>query len=363
MRRLLVTTAAAALMLLGIMPTAARADSTLVAPSETWTKLSADTFNLYSPDTNSLYYTTAYVTTGGIDTVVSGDAPHARYWSIAAYRTETKPVADAYDAQIPVEPDGRYQVVLASDCQGVTGTCLDTTTSNPVGFLIYRLYVPDDLGGAETGGVPLPTVSYRLAGGTATADLTGLDLPAPLQVVVDDAEHAVGQTLTAILRSDPGDPAAPSPGAPPTTTVRAGGSGPFSNPDNVYLHMPYTTSDGDLVVTGTAPTYRHQAADPANDRGVTDGTQQVRYWSLCTEAQQGLTVACLRDEQIAIPPGTDRFVAIVAPSCPVAGYANCLPAGLRAVQNELLYRNLLPSAGFVPFAGSYALSGSYIVRG
>jgi hypothetical protein len=338
-----------------------RAQSSVTSPSESWVKFSADTFNQYSPDTNALYYTTAYVTADGVRTVIEGRAPQARYWSFTAYRTESRPVASVYDAEVPLSAGGRYRLVLSASCAGVAGTCL-ATSGNAAGFLVYRLYVPDDLGGAQTGEVPLPTVGYANSHGSTDVELTALDLPPAAQQAVDSVEHVIGQSVITGVGADPFQDPATAKGAP-QTTVRAGGAGPFSNPDNIYLHMRYTTADGDLVITGMAPTYRAQSPTPANHLGRRRGAEQVRYWSLCTEVKDGVTVACLRDEQVVIPAGSHRFVIVVAPACPVAGYRNCLPAGLQPIQVGLLYRNLLPAAGFEPFTGAYRPVGRYVDRG
>lgn len=144
------------------------------------------------------------------------------------------------------------------------------------------------------------------------------------------------------------------------------GTGPYANPDNIYEHIAYTTTRGNLVVTAAkAPTYQTDANSKANDLART-ATQdpQVRYWSLCTTLTGRHTGDCLRDEQVRIPAGSDSFTVIVSPSCPVAGYANCLPAGPEPLQNSLAYRNLLPTPSFkaLAFRGPYALTATYVAR-
>jgi hypothetical protein len=75
------------------------------------------------------------------------------------------------------------------------------------------------------------------------------------------------------------------------------------------------------------------------------------------------TGACLHDEQVHLAT-SGRFTIIVSPSCPVAGYLNCLLAGPEPLQQSLAFRNLLPSAAFVgqAFRGRYALHGTYVAR-
>ena len=59
-----------------------------------------------------------------------------------------------------------------------------------------------------------------------------------------------------------------------------------------------------------------------------------------------------------------NLTAIVSPTCPVAGYANCLLAGPEPLQSSLAYRNLLPSPSFKPiaFTGPYRMTATYVAR-
>ena len=80
------------------------------------------------------------------------------------------------------------------------------------------------------------------------------------------------------------------------------GTGPYANPDNIYEHIAYTTTRGNLVVTAKAPTYQTDSNSKANDLARTaDEHPQVRYWSLCTTLKGRHTGDCLRDEQVSIP--------------------------------------------------------------
>ncbi len=74
----------------------------------------------------------------------------------------------------------------------------------------------------------------------------------------------------------------------------------------------------------------------------------MRYWSLCIVLKGRHTGDCLRDEQVEIPSGTENFTAIVSPTCPVVGYANCILSGPQELQSSISYRNLLPSPSFKP---------------
>jgi hypothetical protein len=69
-------------------------------------------------------------------------------------------------------------------------------------------------------------------------------------------------------------------------------------------------------------------------------------------------------DEIHFPPGSDVFTLIVSPTCPVAGYLNCLVADPEPLQVSLSWRYLLPSSTFLPlaFRGPYALTASYVGR-
>ena len=115
------------------------------------------------------------------------------------------------------------------------------------------------------------------------------------------------------------------------------GTGPYANPDNIYEHIAYTTTRGNLVVTAAkAPTYQTDANSKANDLART-ATQdpQVRYWSLCTTLTGRHTGDCLRDEQVRIPAGSDSFTVIVSPTLP-RGRLCQLPPGRTRAAPELV---------------------------
>lgn len=103
---------------------------------------------------------------------------------------------------------------------------------------------------------------------------------------------------------------------PPPLGVIAHGAGQFSNRDNAYEHVPFTTARGNLVISAQAPTYQEDSFPSANDLGrPADHAPQVRFRSLCIVLTDLHTGACLRDEQIRFPAGSDRFTAIISPTC------------------------------------------------
>ena len=227
-----------------------------------------------------------------------------------------------------------------------------------------RLYVPADYAGAGTGSVPLPALTYESASGApislSAAAGTTKDITA---VVFLGGLH--GALPAALTEPYPAQGPVPTPVASPTpVAVPTGPRGPYANPDNLYDHMALTTTRGDLVLTAKAPTYQDDVAHPANALGHRPGSSsQVRYWSICMTYTGRATGDCLRDEQVHLSKD-GQFTIIVSPTCPVAGYANCLLSGPAQIQSQIAYRNLLPVASFKSqaFGGPYALHGTYVAR-
>jgi hypothetical protein len=152
---------------------------------------------------------------------------------------------------------------------------------------------------------------------------------------------------------------------PPPRARIADHSGKFNNPNSIYEHVRYSTNSGNLVVSAFAPTYQSDTFKPVNDLARAGAASpQVRYWSLCIVLKDLHTGDCLRDEQVRFPPGSRRFTAIVAPTCPAVGYSNCLVAGPQPLQVSLAYRYVLPRRSFKPmaFVGSYNMVAHYVGR-
>ena len=335
-----------------------------VGTSTAWVKDSTNALNAFLPDEDSVYWFDGYGTTGGARTIISGQVPIARYWSFTAYPVpQNDRRQHVHDTQIH-QSDGRYTLTIARSCAGVSGTCMAMGATDG-GVLILRLYVPTDIDGAGTGGVPLPTIGYVDHSDKEISLDQATGNPAVGQVVASYRDQH-GALPAALTQSYP--PPAPVP-VPATSPTPVGGisygTGPYANPDNIYEHIAYTTTRGNLVVTAKAPTYQADSNPKANDLARTsDQHPQVRYWSLCTTLKGRHTGDCLRDEQISIPSGSDTFTAIVSPTCPVVGYVNCLLAGPQPLQSSLAYRNLLPSVSFKPiaFTGPYRMTATYVAR-
>jgi hypothetical protein len=335
------------------------------ASDSAWVKDTVNALNIFLPDANSDYYLNGFGTKDGARTVISGEVPTARYWSYTTYPIPPGgPVAHVHDSDI-AQTNGRYSLTISASCTGVKGTCLATTEAEPSGMVVLRLYVPVDLNGAGTGGVPLPTVTYKSNSG-APISLTQAAGTDAMEKTLDSYRSQHGALPEELTRHYP--PATPVPvpnNDPPPQGRISSGEGKFNNPDNIYDHVRFSTSRGNLVVSAQAPTYQSDSLPTVNNLSrPASASPQVRYWSLCIVLRDLHTGACLRDSEIHFSSGFNRFTLIVSPTCPVAGYLNCLVAGPEPLQVSLSWRYLLPSAAFLPtaFRGLYALTASYVAR-
>jgi hypothetical protein len=337
--------------------------SAAVGSNTAWVKDSTNALNVFLPDEDSIYWFDGYGTADGARTVISGAVPTARYWSFTAYPVpQNSERQHLHDTQI-AQHDGHYTLTIAQKCSGVSGTCM-TMGATDGGVLVMRLYVPVDLKGAGTGGVPLPTIGFVNSSGheisldQATGDRA-------ISQVIAGYRNMHGALPAELTKSYPAPAAVPVPVTSPTPVGAVTyGTGPYANPDNIYEHIDYTTTRGNLVLTGKAPTYQSDSNPKANDLARSaDQHPQVRYWSLCTTLAGRHTGDCLRDEQVVVQPD-GNFVAIVSPTCPVAGYANCILAGPEQLQSSVSQRNLLPSPSFKPiaFTGPYRMTATYVAR-
>jgi hypothetical protein len=332
--------------------------------SPPWVRDSVQYLDIFLPDADSDYYIDGFGTAGGARTVISGQVPHARYWSFTAYPLGGSGVdTHVHDTDVQ-QSHGRYTVTLSSSCAGIEGTCVATAPTGTAGLVVLRLYVPVDLNGAGTGGVPLPAVTYENANGAPLTLSAAAAADTPTNTV-NFLRLLDGKLPAALTRPYPAD--APVPTAvttPVPTALPTGPKGTYANPDNLYDHMALNSTRGNLVISAKAPTYQSDSFHAVNSLGRRSSQNpQTRYWSVCVVLTGRATGDCLRDEQVHVN-ASGRFTIVVAPACPVARFRNCLVAGPEAIQVGLAYRNLLPSRLFASqaFKGPYALTGNYVAR-
>jgi hypothetical protein len=371
------------------------------------------------PDTNTLVYEAFFYAGPTTFTRIHGMPPSARWWNFAILDHKRAEFANLSDEAIEPNADGTFDVDVRFDCAGAPN-CLDVKDDPAAwasGRVFYRLYVPDV---DETGGAGLPTLEIRSTtsdpgdAGPFAEDDTCRALLAEASRPLgsgsspdgeDDEEGAVFRLLASRsgLENDVCAPGAPPAvnrnrgtggqqvdqiedmGVLPQESIDAvrfllGATGSGATQANAYVTALYNLRSGNLVLRAKAPTYRRQHATAANALGVGDGTEQVRYWSVCA-TQASRPVDCIRDEDVAVD--VDGFFRIiVSPACPVAGYDNCLRGGITAAAGLggaplLLYRNTLPRDDFsnergpnlckpgeenTVFCGDYTPVASYVSR-
>lgn len=360
------------------------------------------------PESNTQVYQCAYSAGPAHETVLRGRPPRARFWSFAVLDQARREVDSISDADMSLEPDGSYRISVRDGC-GQAPNCLDVSEAPaPLapGLIFYRVYVPE---GDQRGGVALPVVTYDLLDGP-DAEISAAEQADVLSAYVSaiTAPIAPGGAVFEALASPSGlerpvasgsEGAAPTPerfkglgakqvsnlagaGVPqPVIEVlhAALGQGGFgATSDNAYVTVSYDMTKGNLVLRAKAPTYRAQSPVPANDRGRSDGSEQVRYWSLCT-TQATRPADCVRDERVVLDE-EGFFDVVVSPTCPVAGHRTCLRSGALSAAGpaaiaSLLYRNTIASESFfnedgprvcpdpdTMFCGDYALRVHYAPR-
>jgi hypothetical protein len=337
-------------------------------PSCAWVlDVSAQTLNVAAPDSNTHYWLQPYVFGPNSSIVVSGTYPFARYISFIAYTADGLPINDVslHDSQIvpaagsvnpfttpnaPTDPSQRRYTVRITPTQPpptATNTLagLPAGQTSGLGFVIYRVYLPDTAD-EPAGGVPLPSLTVD---GVPRATCT----PAERAVL----DRLAAPAFDALVAAHSPDPATVTRNpalfrrAPPL-------AGLFANPDNQYLYAASDWAPGRVVVVrgkGFAfPDTRH-------GQSVTTPSQQVRYWSWCSNelANPYPAVQCAADDETVLDAQGSYTVAISMPqdrprnatkANGVTWLAWQRPAAARAsgqvLPNIAYLRNLLPAPGF-----------------
>ena len=136
-----------------------------------------------------------------------------------------------------------------------------TAEDEPSGMVVLRLYVPVDLNGAGTGGVPLPTVTYESRSG-APISLTQAAGTETMQKTLDSYRSQHGALPEEVTRHYP--PAAPVPvpnNDPPPQGRISSGEGKFNNPGQHLRPRPllHVTRQSRGLSTGTDLPVGHAA--------------------------------------------------------------------------------------------------------
>src|SRR4051812_726 len=387
MRRIAALTALAA-ALLAPNAGAAGLDQTCAL---TATRFDADTVNVLFPDSSAQYWTGSYRAVPGTHIRIDGVYPYARYTSWNVYDPILRPFTHTYDAQIAPDPGSQnpflpgadrltpvaqrhYTLYITFDQDFKPGpnTIYVDPSKNPTGFFTLRVYVPDR-GLDVTGGVGIPQVTWR-------PNTEGA--PAVVSPCTQTQKPTVSTISEAYAQQDGPATGPPFPGRPVprwhkfTNLCQAGddllfdnpygdqlpdsgqspcsnfGSGGFlSNMDNAYIYTGLTRYYGKAIaITGKAPTF---AATYPHARTMPDGSEDLRYWSICqNDPYDQRYIGCLRerarrrDDQLR---ETEALVCLQAnaprPAAPPA-VAKTVTPGAPQPGAPLISANMLPSPAF-----------------
>lgn len=260
--------------------------------------VSATTLNVAAPDSNTNYFVQPFYLRSGEQITVRGIYPFARYFSFITYDASGEPVngVSLHDTDIspdsgsvnpfttgnaPADPSQRrYTVHVVASGSASAGP--NTLSAEPgLGFLIYRLYLPDP---PITGRVPFPVITI---GNRTLPTCTPTQ-----QTLFTKAFRPVAGVL--VSRSAP-DPSTVATG--PSLFRKASDlAGLFPNPDNQYVFEASTYRPGYVVVIrGKAMSHS------VTDQPVTTAAN-VRYWSMCSNLLQNPypVVDCKADQDTTV---------------------------------------------------------------
>lgn len=340
-----------------------------------------DSFNLAYPDTSADYWMTHFGAVPASRLVIRGRYPAARYFSFHAYDEAQRPVASIADHDIRpdrganpfVDPSSRGGTYIVDvvfepppkhpEPNTLYAGAMENGARNPAGWVVYRIYIPDDPT-ERTGGVPLPRTTVVTADGNLEIPLRPCSSEPPRagdeldrriaeeSYPLDGDRHVPGTYDPPVwkrfygtdreFRDWCGDYGYQCDQGPKTT------SGFLANQQIAYLYTRISREFGGVVVVRLkAPTF------PDTRSGEEPGApRDVRYWSLCqnNDATQRV-VACFADQDAVVgPDGYATFVVSDRDDRPRnatrAQGVNWLPWGGAYYTGVLIYRHMLPARGF-----------------
>jgi hypothetical protein len=355
------------------------------------TKADKATQNVAYPDTAATYWGTSYVLAPGEKLELRGRYPDARYASFITYGPSGGSIGVLTDRDIQPDPGstnpfqgggpsgGRYSVTVTGSDQAAAntitaaatkGTSGGSGTSTPAGSQPGTTAAPVKVdravmlgtGTAGAPGVVGGTILYRVylsntpgdpAGGAGLPDISVVHADGSKTDVATCANPGANPAATAIIDANGPATNTPAPEQPVFIRPKAGSANLYPNPDNVYVVTILHHTPGKVVVVrGKAPTFPNTATGAA-----ITGTEQVRYWSLCTdEYRKPYPVSfCVPDQDVAVAAdGTYTFVVSTAADRPAnataANGVTWLDWGDTSVDNLLLLRHMLAAPGFAESA-------------
>lgn len=388
--RLAVTTEAAVLAVLAVLASAlllsAPADA---APRTCFWAVPDDpnAVNVAYPDTGASYWGgTAPIPPGGA-VELTGEYPHARYFSFNAYDPAARPVDALADFEIdpddgssnPFLPsadrtvgDRDYTVRIVAGTRPDDGGDPNTLylgaggTGTSAGIVIYRIYVVDD-GRDATGDVGLPQAALVLPDGTRqpltdACSAADVGAPAALHDAITATEGVAVDAATMPSATDPvtwekffnllhaqSQRLDNTPLEPLQTAVPGEDTGGYlSNVHNAYVFTTTDRGNGPvLVLQGRAPSF----PETRDGAAVMPEGADVRYWSLCqNENASTRYFDCVYDEDVLLD-GDGRYTIVISTpgNRPTNATTSCgvnwLPWG-PTQQGLPIMRHMLPSLDY-----------------
>ncbi|MFG1681410.1 hypothetical protein ACGFNP_14705 [Nonomuraea sp. NPDC049269] len=292
--------------LLVTFPQHAAAATPPVTPDCAWeVKVSADTRNVFYPDSAATYWVLPFTVQEGLRITLSGEYPDSRYASVQVYKeggglfesngvpsslTDHRIQPDAGSVnpwQQQATPGGHYTLTVAADAAPGQVNTLPLappgTSVGATGNIVYRVYLPAD---GDFSQVRLPAVTFERDGVSQPVPIC--DDPQPTTSIATPPAKGTAvatRAAAAFARADPADR--------PT--------GGFPNGDSAYLYADVTPPVGGrvVVIRGKAP-HNAQGSHPAPWPAL---GKDVRYWSMCTN----LTLPPYQVVVNPLPDGTSDY--------------------------------------------------------
>ena len=341
--------------------------------------------NVAYPDTNATYWTMPFDSGRWKEIVLTGTYPEARFISFITYEALGS-VADSL-LDFAIKPDlhsenpfkpgkagggggqghafgNTYTISISRDGKAAKGGNHLGVADTTLGWVIYRIYVPDQ-GKNRKGGVDLPAVTLVAHDGS-TRPLAPCAFPdfvtAAESLITSLVAHGF-QDAADFLETKAlveGDDGGAGPGgavcAPDQVAfaIPQNTGGYFPNAANKYIAAPDLCFQPDRVVVvrgkGAAMPDTYNGAPVWQPAGQFEHVA-LRYWSMCNNDQETPypVVACQADWATKLDDQGFYTYVVSDDTQPPAWLppdATWLPWGSTDVPNILIFRNMLPAPSF-----------------
>lgn len=288
-------------------------------------------------DLSARYYVTRWYA-GSAQTIIQGQAPHARYWSMTLYHQQRGKILPLYDHQIVGNAGGAFKLVIGGPRPSGKAAYVDPTTGggDSQGYLFFRLY---KVSGALP---PLPTVTIK-GGPSGTTTCSGLEanLTAAL-TAADKKTPANGRTIGsggAVKNLWPGTTPFrawslaidPSAFVKPSNVQSVPLVTQLADPSIVYRVFTFNIANGDVVLHGKLPLISPLAP-----------SKGMRYWSICAYPNNASLqpFSCIDDTNVK-KSSNGEYVIVISPDNQSGNWIN--PGNLTT--GSVVMRWVLPSGG------------------